>query len=936
MALDLTSHAIGGIRASGRNGLVCIALGGDGNSHRSLDGGVTWSAIDIDFPDYLSARGVARAGDIWVAVGQSGAISRSIDNGGTWSAVDSGTTSELLSVAVAGGVFVACGTSGALLYSTDYGATWALATHGLGLTTLQTIATDGGVFLVGGYSGKLASSADGATWATITTAGIGTSAVNRVTYGGSRWMVMAQDRKVSLSTNLATWSFVQLPTGSGNPSAGYYANTAWVIGTVGGSVYRSTDGASWTPVYTHPEYTSLAFGDASATQCVMAGSGGVLLLSEDDGATWVAQDPLAGFALHADYSPGGWVIATNSALYTTTEASGAPALLFPLRLTVSPVSPIRLPLRLQIGATTGIAPLAIRLTVIDNAVYGGLNGAGGWASAPSGKWRPVVLLDGVEITQLVGAVVVTLADNEARIARFSFLPVAPIEPMAVVGRRVRIAFAQRGQAGDAIAAQTIFSGVVDKPTIDMDSRVIACDCHDQIQEIVSNTPTDWLDAEIGGRYRDEISGAPASGWDYAIERLASVPRSIALDAMQTPRVIDWRGSGLRNMRVTEADIKHGSLSVQLPNRDELRTRVVVRVQYRYERLRGRGISAQYAPGLRFFTGNRRGGLNKPSVQWLLTGMVESAARGVSGWQLRDLIITNPPAGWTLVGDSEEEGIYVIPPAVAPLLVTAFSARWSTRWLQTVTEDFTVELVLSDLEQAIGPVREEIGVTLIAPFDVSDWERDDSLEPVLSIPVAGDVVTPWQPPGAASSDRDAVIQTMLDRAWVRLYGAARSGRVQFVMPLRPDLWLDWWMEVDTPALRAAGKVVEVTHTLDPESGSATTAVTLAVGLPGNADFPQPDWHIPEPEYPDETRPIGTWSVDVPTHVGGLPTSPPDDQSWTGFITNIDTQSETPGISWYDRRLDLESPAIDSADRDPLNVAVTAEITTHVPTSLLEFI
>lgn len=600
----------------------------------------------------------------------------------------------------------------------------------------------------------------------------------------------------------------------------------------------------------------------------------------------------------------------------------------PLRLEVTASPGIDLPLRLAVATTGAAIALPVRLQLIDGAFLGGLNGAGGWPSAPTGQWRPVVTLSGDDISdRIVGEIIVQHADGEARIAEFAFRPVGVLQPMELVGRRVAIWFAQRGSAGEPQAAQRIFTGVVQRPTINMQTGLVSCSCHDQLQEVMANTPREWIDANVGGRWREEIGGEPADNWEYLQARILSVGKSVALDEQQLPRIIAWK-DGLRAETVREADVIDNTLSVDLPSRDEIRTRVRCRMQYRFARLRGRGAVASYSQTPAFFI---NGGQTR---LWLTTAMVKEAAESIRGWDIQSLNIENPlPASYPL-GVDPEAGFYLIPTSIAPDLALGFQLRASTLWTQDLTQDFSVDLTLPGLEAELGVISEEIGASLEVPFDVREWGIDPTVQPVLSVPLAGDVIQPWQPAGQQESDRDEVLRTLLDQAWVRLWSASRSGRVRFAIPLRPNLWLDNEVTVTTARLNARGKVVEIEHRMDVDSGEAITSATLAVGLPGATAVAHPTWTLPAAPVPDDVRGPEAYSFEIGTFVGGeIGSVPFDEETMIGFSTN----RERPPLlaeNFYPHQLSMRAPDIEARDRDPINLEVAATIETAIPTDLLE--
>lgn len=178
--------------------------------------------------------------------------------------------------------------------------------------------------------------------------------------------------------------------------------------------------------------------------------------------------------------------------------------------------------------------------------------------------------------------------------------------------------------------------------------------------------------------------------------------------------------------------------------------------------------------------------------------------------------------------------------------------------------------------------------------------------------------------------------MLDRAWVRLWSASRSGRVRFALPLRPDVWLDTRVTLEHARLRAAGKVTEISHTMDLASGSAISEIVLAVGMPGSLPAALPDWDLPAPPVDSYVPPLSAYSTEAGTFVGGDVSSPPwDATTMVGFSTNLNGV-EVEGLNYYPHQLSLRAPELAAEDRDPRVLTTAARIEVVVPTDLLEII
>lgn len=635
-----------------------------------------------------------------------------------------------------------------------------------------------------------------------------------------------------------------------------------------------------------------------------------------------------------------WVIRVGDFVDCAWPVSVLPPLVstgWPIFVSAAPDADVSVAWPVRIGPLASVS-VGWPLSILDASVTGGLAGTAAWAAAPDGRWRVTVLVDGIDISARVCVgVSIQIADDAARTASVQFLPEFPLQPLALIGRPVQIWFSQASGANP----QLIFTGAIETPRVDAVTGVVSCACHDEAQEVWASMPRSAIDAMVGGRWHPSL-GEPENNYEYLRERIQSVGASWALDAARQPRIIAWRSASPRTVDVRQSDVVDGSVSVTLPARSEIRTRIDCRLQYRYTRLRWRGAVAQYSQPIAFFV---RPDLEKGIIgkQWLSRAQIMSAVDGVSGWDLVGAVkiekprpqAISPPAAVGGLG-----GIYMITAQSSEELALGFRASFSTRWQQSVTEDWTITVVCSSVEAQIGrPVADEIGATLEAKFDSPTWIADPTVQPMVDTVYQGDIIEPWQPDGADTASRDELMRSLLDRAWVRLWSSSRTGRVQFSLPCRPDIWLDTWVVLRCEHVNAAGKVVAVEHDLDPITGKAVSKITLSVGMPGAVDANHPVWTLPAPPVDDYVPPPGSHSFVCGTYVGGDFGSPKfDEELMIGFCTNVEdaslTDIERDARNWYPHQLSIKAPDIAARDRNPIELANTAEISVSVPTDLLE--
>ena len=830
--------------------------------------------------------------------------------------------------------------------STDgaLGEAWALragdlyvgAQHGAGLASMDVLpsgrlvgATPGGVLVTSDVNG------DSWTVRHTVTGGVSSGGYGQhVRLFDSCLLFWGSTPIVCVSTDAgATWVESTASTFGGYVSA-VGLGSAVILSTDSAQEVVSADaGASWATVSSSAYLQRFA---RSGTRVVRVQYGPFGVAYSDDLSGWEAITGDLSYSATVA-AGGGLVVALDDAgVYVQSLGGAAPA-----------IPPISLPLELVIGRVGPPISVPLELDLVDAELTEGLDGAAGWAAAPEGKWCVGVMLGNLAISDRIhGPVKIQIADSAARTAEFAFLPASALMPMGFIGQRVEIHFAQAGGAAD----QPLFCGVVDVPSIDLETGVVSCVCTDQSQEIWANASREQIDALVGGRWHVAVSGEPEDNFQYLEERIQSVGGGWALDVQQQPRVVPWGGPA-RVLTVRSADVVDGRVDVDLPSRGELRTRIKCRFQYRFQMLRYRGISCEYGQPLSFFLpwySSTSGLTLKESTRWLVAPLVEGATSSLPGWSLAapaelehpapgSYVVTRPFLNPVLPYSELMTGaVYIIPEAVAPELVMGFSASYSARWQQSITEDYTITLVNNALEQQlVTPISEEFGASFEAEFDAPAWGSDPQAKPLVGGVGVGDAQLPWQPAGFDQASCDEAIRTLLDRAWVRLWASSRSGRVRFDLPARPDLWLDTRIHVEHERIRAAGKIVELTHVLDMQSGSAITSVTLAVGMPGNTPASHPQWDIPPVPADPYTPPAAAFECAIGTYVGGTEEAPPfDDASMVGFSTNI--EGPFPDSEVYPHQLRIKAPDLAPEDRDPREAVVETTLNVTVPTDFLEIL
>lgn len=204
----------------GANG-VWIAVGDGGKLSRSVDDGVTWTALTSGL-GAIALSGIGWDGNqTWMICGASGAIAKSTDNGATWTslgAVTAITTDPLKGIALTGdGVVCAASTTGRIYRNTAYGVgAWTTNTANVGLTGYLDIVSDmKNVFVTvtlgvsSSYVSSRTSKDKGVTWVGSATLPLndGTSYRSVATDFQGGWVIGGDKGYLAYSSdNASTWA----------------------------------------------------------------------------------------------------------------------------------------------------------------------------------------------------------------------------------------------------------------------------------------------------------------------------------------------------------------------------------------------------------------------------------------------------------------------------------------------------------------------------------------------------------------------------------------------------------------------------------------------------------------------------------------------------------------------------------------------------------
>lgn len=476
------------------------------------------------------------------------------------------------------------------------------------------------------------------------------------------------------------------------------------------------------------------------------------------------------------------------------------------------------------------------------ALAGGPLAATGTAAAVptlAGAWRPVVTLDGVDVSGSVfGTIQVEAAEDSARVAEFSLLLAvgAAVNLPSFVGKAVVIDYADVGEDGAPVNPVRIFSGVVDLPEFDRATRSIRFVCTDDLPGIAAGTDFAALETLTGGVWSPVVFDESADGWDRARDLIRTVSSSLDLSVYGTLRVTPWASKATADSSFGESDVLDQSLRVQLANRSTLRNRIDVDFAYRFPRLRARRIATSFDP-FQDAVDNLETSLADGFAGYLLLvpwfaarETVRSAAED-TGCLVESLTFTAVPPSGVYYTAAASPVAFNIADEVRNSLCYGWTGDLIRSFGQVVEELRHIRVENAASVAAVGAIVEERSAALEVDFDIGGWEAAANsgtpTAPVLSGP-ADEVALDYFP--STETDRtaaDLAITALVREAAVRIHGTHRENAVLFDVPLDPTLDTTQTVEVNAQGVLAKGKCRSVVFTLDLDTGEAVSSVEIAI-------------------------------------------------------------------------------------------------------------
>jgi len=576
-------------------------------------------------------------------------------------------------------------------------------------------------------------------------------------------------------------------------------------------------------------------------------------------------------------------------------------------------------------------------------------------------WTPVVLLGGVDVSaRLTGAIRVEAEEGTARIAEFSTRPFSGIiNLLDWVGQTVTIDYATTDSDGVILVQVRLFTGKVDVPNYDPNTRITRFECTDDLQnEIEGLTRTEIDDLTPGTLWHEALFEEDTDNFSYLQDRLSTIDRFVDKNANGLFNYTEWAAAVTPDFSFDVSNIVDQSLAIELASAGDVTNDICIEFSYRFERLRERLVYFKWD-----FPGAFCEFLGQDTI---LTGsytiprrdMVIAAAES-GNWCLESVTFKRLPQS-QLVSCSVGLVIWVIGSELRDSLILGASGSIKKRFAQSIKENWNIRLQSPQSQAVYGQQKLDKSSQLTSVYDTSEWELNACETEIDTTFFSGTVSEAFHDTDIDSEDKtarvdaDEVIDIEIAVARTEILAAHRENIASFDLCLFPVLERFHTLEIDTETMDCRGKVSHFTHVMDLTRGSAITSVQLALSR-SNDDacvesetLNQPDT-ISAAEAAAEERIL----IQLPTEYGGIisplttgnraihkrsipdPADDPntlDEDQFTGYVGNKSPKDI--GSNIYNERFVIRTTEIDELDREEQEFSADSPVVICVPNDFLE--
>lgn len=577
--------------------------------------------------------------------------------------------------------------------------------------------------------------------------------------------------------------------------------------------------------------------------------------------------------------------------------------------------------------------IIIEQRVIDDAIFNHIDRTG---------WDAIITLAGNEIPsgQIHGMIQVDRTEGQAALAQFTIIPTSGEQALQYYqGKPVTI------DVLTASGTRRIYTGLVDIPEVDLIEKKITFKCTDRRTELINSQ----LGGVVGGigYYSSLIFQDVKDVADQLEKRLSTTPQSVDFDVFGNYTLTSWFPKVSADFTLYDSDVYYSKPRVEVQSRARITNKVNLSFQYRYSRLHHMQrqfhwvspiaqnvmLLLQYSFSMTFRSMVAGAAV---SAGWPIKGAIGYTPIWASGWYNGIAWSTVSFTGTTVPkvdasGDPvlDADGNQTMDSTISggtdfgPLYCMGADWNATTRWAQTVTENFTLSVAASQSIAQFGEIEVAETYSIQDDFDASIWENYNAY---TDLGLGNNYFI------KQDTNRNAVagaMVTALNKAKTTILSTHRDTRVIVSTFLWPDVDLKHTVRVDTDVVEAKGKVYSVVHQLNIGTGEAVTTTTLALfkasGSSSNSSLVAPVGPIQTVTYPSDPIILGNHFGIDPSSTGA--------ENWTGMIGNRRFSPLAVRTSFSEQFV-VKVPAIPETLRQEQTLSIGSNYNVQIPDDELD--
>lgn len=523
------------------------------------------------------------------------------------------------------------------------------------------------------------------------------------------------------------------------------------------------------------------------------------------------------------------------------------------------------------------------------------------------NWDVSVRVNYVNVSaDLINAITIYADKDAARIADFSLLLTATIEPISWIGRLVEINYIQNNGA-----SWRRFTGFIERADFDINTDVLVCKCTDDLQRVLDGYSNQQLDTLIDGHWSEHVFNKDNSGWDYANDLLKTVNKTIFLNSNRQIIVADLQNKITADYSFNGDLILDDSVNVSLVQRNDLVNHIDVQVNLRYSRL-FHAEKKIYWKDKRDFCENFANPVIFPSEELLKLGVEDGQ------WKLLN-------ATYSRLWDSGAHGCsgrLVYYRNNYPDGARGFYALAGFRWRQSVTETYNVQVSDSMSISKHTKLKDTLSTSIDAKTTEQQWATDD--DNYSTIPGGFKFVSPgyWSKDDVDNTEVNDAINTKIAQAVTSINKSHQQNIVSFQLPCSPFLEIGQTIEVNEADIHFKGILSTFTEVYDFSKATPISTVNVSISSGGSGkDVVQQPYTAPEKLKTDEIAHFYD-VIYLPTQVATFAKDLTTDPNATGLFLSSDEPAE----------IKIPFPAVADENTENKQVSSDQAINITVPDNL----